>query len=136
MLRLTAVLLFLATSTLVRADVDPGNWEFTMTTTVEGMPGNVGPVTQTRCLSAEDARDPSRVLGPGGGSACEFSNRNDTGTVFSFEISCSGQLPMRGSGTVRYSANTMNADVQLSASGAQNFVTRSNISARRLGPCS
>jgi hypothetical protein len=46
------------------ADIDPGNWEMSVTSTFEGMPGAVGPVVQTRCLTAEDARVSSRRLGP------------------------------------------------------------------------
>jgi len=113
-----------------RGDVEPGNWELTVTTSVEGMPQPIGPITQPRCISAEDARDPSRVIGARAG--CEFTNRRDTGSVFTFDVNCSGQIPLRGSGSVRYTSQTMEADLQLSGeAGGQKFATRSQVSGNR-----
>ena len=94
MLRYSLMLSILAVCGAARADVEPGDWEVSVTTSVPGTPGEIGPVVRTRCLSADDARDPSRVLGPGGG--CEFTNRRDDGSVYTFAIVCDGQMPMRG----------------------------------------
>ena len=119
-----------------RADIDPGNWEMTVTTQMEGMPQPVGPIVRTQCLTAEDSRDPSRVLNPGSGS-CEFSNRRDSGGAYTFDVSCSGQFPMRGTGTVNYGAQSMSAELDLMADVSGKKVgTNSRISGRRLGPCS
>jgi len=68
------------------ADIQEGNWEMTVTTSVEGMPGSMAPITQTRCLTREDARDPSRLVGAGAG--CEFSNKRDSGSEVSFDVAC------------------------------------------------
>ena len=134
MLRYGLMLAILAVAGAARADVEPGNWEVSITTSVPGTPGEIGPVVRTRCLSAEDARDPSHVLGPGGG--CDFTDRRDDGSVYTFAIVCGGQMPMRGVGSVRYGAASMEADLELSGdAGGQSFATRSHVSARRLGPC-
>ena len=116
------------------ADVQPGSWEMTVNMSVDGMPaGAVAPVTQTRCLSAEDARDPSRLVGNAG---CEFTNKRDTGSEMSFDVACTGQVPMRGKGVVRYSAQNVSGNLELAAeTGGQKFMTRSQLSARRLGDC-
>lgn len=117
------------------ADIEPGNWELSATTSVQGLPQQTSFV-QMRCLSAEDARDPSRVFGPSPGAPCQFTNRNDTGSVFTFEVSCGGQPPMRGSGRVSYGRDVMDAELELKAdAGPQQLVTRSRISGRRLGGC-
>jgi len=43
---------------------------------------------------------------------------------------------MRGVGSVRYGAASMEADLELSGdAGGQSFATRSHVSAHRLGPC-
>ena len=116
------------------ADIEPGNWEMTITMSVEGMPGAMAPITQTRCLTPEDARDPSRLVGAGAG--CEFSNKRDTGSELSFNVACRGQVPMSGSGNVRYSAQNVDGTLELSAdTGAQKIVTRSRVVGRRLGGC-
>ena len=134
MLRCGLMLSILAVAGAARADVEPGNWEVSITTSVPGTAGEIGPVVRTRCLSADDARDPSRVLGPGGG--CEFTDRRDDGSVYTFAIVCGGQMPMRGVGSVRYGAASMEADLELSGdAGGQSFATRSHVSAHRVGPC-
>jgi hypothetical protein len=116
------------------ADVQPGNWEMTVTLSVEGAPaGAVAPVTQTRCLSEADARDPSRLVGSAG---CEFSNKQDNGSEMSFDVACGGQVPMRGKGVVRYGAQSVSGTLELSAEASgQKLATRSQLSARRLGDC-
>ncbi len=119
-----------------RADIDPGNWELSVTTQVEGLPGVIGPIVERRCFAPEDARDPGRVLGPAASAGCEFSDRNDTGSVFSFSIRCGGPAPMEGSGTVRYGRGTLESDISLRGSAnGQNFGTRARVSGRRLGAC-
>jgi hypothetical protein len=115
------------------ADVQPGNWEMTVTLSVDGMPGAMAPVTQSRCLSAEDARDPSRLVGNAG---CEFTNKTDNGSEMTFDVACRGQVPMRGKGAVQYSAQNVSGTLELAAeTGGQKFMTRSQLSARRLGDC-
>ena len=118
-----------------RADVEPGNWELSVTSQMPGMAQPIGPIVQTQCMTPEDARDPSRVLKPGAGS-CEFSNRRDSGSVLTFDVSCSGQFPMRGSGSVRYSAQNFDAELELATDAAgQKITTHSRVAGRRLGAC-
>jgi hypothetical protein len=116
---------------LARADIEPGNWEIAATTTVQGIKEPTS-FMQTRCFTAEEARDPGRLFGPSPGARCQFTNRNDTGSVFSFEISCSGQPPFRGSGSVRYARDSLEGELELKT---DDFVTRSRIAGRRLGAC-
>ena len=117
------------------ADLEPGNWEMSVTSQMEGMPQPIGPITRTQCFREEDARNPSRVLSPGSGS-CEFSNRRESGGSYSFDVACTGQFPMRGTGTVTYSAQTMNGTLDLSAEiSGKKVGSNTRISGRRLGPC-
>jgi len=115
------------------ADVEPGNWELTVTTVVEGMPGAMAPVTRSRCITPDEARDPSRLTG---GAECQFSNRRDSGSEITFDVSCGGPLPMRGSGAVRYQPQSIDGTLDISADASgQKIMTRSRIAGRRLGPC-
>ena len=117
------------------ADVEPGSWELSVTSQMPGMAQPIGPIVQTQCMTPEDARDPSRVLKPGAGS-CEFSNRRDSGGVLTFDVSCSGQFPMRGSGSVRYGRQSLDAELELVAdAGGQKIATKSRVTGRWLGPC-
>jgi hypothetical protein len=112
--------------------VDPGSWEMSLVTLMTGQPKPAA-VTQTRCFSDADARDPSRVLSAGG--TCTFTNRSDSGGVFTFEIACTGPLPMKGKGRVEYTAQTMDADLDLTAGDGGGFGMRTFVKGRRLGPC-
>ncbi|OAI50116.1 hypothetical protein AYO46_10565 [Betaproteobacteria bacterium SCGC AG-212-J23] len=117
-----------------RADIPAGNWEMTLTTSIEGMPGAMAPVTQVRCLTREDAQDPSRLVGSAPG--CEFSNKQDTGSEISFDVVCSGQVSMGGRGVMRYTAQSVEGSLDLTANASgQRIVTRSQLSGRRLGEC-
>jgi hypothetical protein len=90
-------------------------------------------VTRARCITPEEARDPSRLVG---GADCQFSNQRDSGSEISFDVVCGGQVPMRGSGTVRYTAQNIDGTLNISAdTGGQKIVTRSRIAGRRLGGC-
>ena len=134
MRRLAAVLL-LALPAMARADLQPGNWELSVTSMMQGMAQPIGPITQTRCVTEADARDPSRVVGQASGG-CDFSNKQDNGSLMSFDITCSGQIPMRGSGQVRYGAQNFDAELDLTADAqGQKIMTRSKITGRRLGAC-
>ena len=113
------------------ADVEPGNWEISATTQLEGVK-EPGSFVETRCLSPEDARDPSRLFGSSPALGCEFTNRNDTGSVFTFNVSCGGPPPVRGAGSVRYSHNALDGELELKIN---DLVTHSRITGRRIGGC-
>lgn len=113
--------------------VDAGNWELSLTTMMTGQQKPAA-VTQTRCLSEAEARNPSGVLGGSQGGSCSFTNRNDNGRTYTFDVACTGVLPMKGKGTVNYTAQTMDADLDLVAEKGD-FGMRTFVKGRRLGPC-
>lgn len=130
MTRLFLLVLLLA-SAPARADITPGNWEISATTVIEGM-GQPTSLSQTRCLTEADARDPSRLFAGTPGGRCDFTSRNDTGSVFTFEVTCGTNPPVVGEGSVRYDAANMEGDVELTMDSLK---THSHITGRRLGPC-
>jgi Protein of unknown function (DUF3617) len=126
---------------LAAADnIQPGNWEFSVDVHAEGLGAfqpKPGPIVQTRCISAEDAANPAKVMGDAGARGeCQFSNQRDTGSEYTFDVQCTGRIPVHGSGKMRYSAQTLDGDLNLDgdAQGMQ-FKTQSHVSARRIGPC-
>ena len=112
------------------ADLEPGNWEITARTEIQGVQDPKA-FTQTQCLTREDARDPGRIFG-NRGTSCEFLNKNDNGSVMTFDVACATQPPLKGSGRVGYSAHSLEGDLELRLEG---FSSRSHISGRRLGGC-
>jgi hypothetical protein len=120
-------------SPAVALAVESGNWELSLVTMMTGQQKPAA-VTQTRCLTESDARDPSRVLGGQQGGTCNFTNRHDNGRTFTFDVACTGLLPMKGKGTVNYTGQTMDADLDLVAEKGE-FGMRTFVKGRRLGPC-
>jgi hypothetical protein len=125
---------FLLAPMAALADIEPGNWQLVVAVSVAGM-GEMEPVTRTQCVTAEDARDPSRLFGQSNLN-CTFADRQDTGSAFTFTVSCGGAVPVTGSGRVRYGRDTLDGDMELSGDAAgQKFVTRSKVNGRRTGAC-
>jgi hypothetical protein len=110
------------------ADIEPGSWELTVRMQIQGMT-EPQTITQVQCLTPDQAKDPGSLFGKSG-PICEFSNRNDTGSTLTFDVSCSMQ--MRGKGSVRYTAQSLEGDLEI---GFEGFSSRSRISGRRLGGC-
>ena len=115
-------------------EVRPGAWEISGTVV---LPGAAKPtaLVQTLCISEEEARDPTRLVGPRAG--CRFSDRNDAGGVFTFRVACGGQLPLAGRGAVRYGPRSFEGDLDLvaDAGGGIQLPMPSRISGRHMGAC-
>ena len=117
------------------ADIGEGNWDMEITMQMPGLPPGGQAVRQSRCLRAEDGRDPAKLFGdPGGG--CQFVDRTDSGSTYRFRIVCSGAAKVDGTGEVNYSRDAMNGQIVLNMTqDGQNVETRTSIRARRTGPC-
>ena len=116
---------------LAALGVEPGEWELSITTLLTGQPKPAA-ASQKRCLTEADARDPSRVLSAG--ATCEFTNKSDRGGTFTFDVSCGGLLPVQGSGSVVYTAQALDGNLDLKAKDAD-FHMKTVLKGRRLGPC-
>lgn len=127
------LVIFLLIQPLAALAVEPGNWELSLVTMMTGQQKPAA-VTQTRCLTEADARNPSSVLGGSQGGTCKFTNSHDNGRTYTFDVACTGVLPMKGKGTVNYTAQTMDADLDLVAEKGE-FGMRTFVKGRRLGPC-
>ena len=131
MIRITLLALSLALPCAALAQVQPGSWELTVITQMTDADKPTGPLKKTQCFTEEDANDPSSVLGAGG--TCQFSNRREVGNTLSFDVKCSGALPMAGTGSLRTSGDSFTGQLDLGAGSG--FRMNTKISGRRLGPC-
>ena len=132
-------LIFMSTGAFAD-DISPGSWQITMETRVPAEPSFAPPAFQlTQCLTAEDARDPSRVLGGvsnPGASGCNYTDKSYSGNTFTFAMTCGGGYGIKASGRIAFTANSMDGTIQSTASIAGKPVeTQNKISARRLGGC-
>jgi len=132
---LKAALLLLLAAGAAQAAIEPGNWEFSVDSPLQG---NVnGPVVKQRCLTPEEAADPQKVLAEARGSdKCQLSNVRDSGSDYQFDVACTGRVPIHGSGNVRYTPTTLDGEIDLiGETQGLRLKTRSFVSGRRLGPC-
>jgi len=132
---LKVALLLLLAAGAAQAAIEPGNWEFSVDSPLQG---NVnGPVVKQRCLTTEEAADPQKVLAEARGSdKCQLSNVRDSGSDYQFDVACTGRVPIHGSGNVRYTPTTLDGEIDLiGETQGLRLKTRSFVSGRRLGPC-
>jgi hypothetical protein len=97
------------------------------------------PVTLNQCLTAADAKDPSKLLGSiasPGASGCSYTNRNYSGNTFSFAMTCSGTLAIKAAGQVSFTATTMSGTINTNANINGQVVDMKNaVTATRVGDC-
>jgi hypothetical protein len=144
------------------AGIQPGMWEYEVTTTAVEAPGLPAetlqqaqsalnqPQRNRECVTPDNAANPLRDVrdqltrSPGG--ACQTSDDTFSGGVIRFRASCrgsggvQGQLQLTLSG--RYAAITLLADIEVDAevpnpngSGTLTLRTRGTVKGRRIGSC-
>jgi hypothetical protein len=102
-------------------------WEITTVTEMPGMP--MPAITQTVCLPKGTGYKPGKVPHQ---RRCEVTDLKVSGNKTNWKVHCPGRDPMKGSGEVTRTANTMKGTVELSSSGIQ--MTQA-ISGKRTGTC-
>lgn len=137
---ITLVLLMAAAASSFAADIQPGLWELALETRVPASPDFAPPPnTMNQCLTEQDAKDPSRVLGGvanPGASDCTYTEKSFSGSTFRFKMQCAGTLGMHVRGEITYSATTMAGNL-ISTANMMGQVTElhSKVTARWLGEC-
>lgn len=122
------------------ADIQPGLWELVVETRVAASPDfSPAPYTMNQCLTAQDAQDPSRILGSAaspGALDCTYAEKIFSGSTFRFKMQCAGSLGMQARGEITYSATSMEGSIVSTANMmGQATEMQSRIAARRLGGC-
>ena len=145
-LRLGVLVLGLAASPFAAAqtDIRPGLWDMNVEFSVPADPAFKQPaISRPQCLTAADARDPSRLLAEmsvPGATGCAISGRTASSGHFEFDVKCEGLFAIGGHGSVDYTPDalqgTVNLDFSLGDPGAgKRTGSVSRIAARRAGDC-
>lgn len=121
-------------------DIQPGLWEMSLETRIPAHPEYApSAVTMKQCLTAQDAKDPSRVLGAAanpGATDCVYTDKRYAGSRFSFAMQCGGSLGIRAQGEISYSATSMEGSITSTATPqGQRIELENRLSAHRLGGC-
>ena len=136
--RLLAALLALPLTAAAQMPT-PGLWQIGAQTQAVGLPLNLAPMAIEHCLTAEDARDPSRLLGrlsSPGATGCAYTNSAYAGSSFHFAMECAGIFAIKATGDVTFTATSLNGAIDSIATiNGQAVDMRSTLTARRLGDC-
>lgn len=130
---LLLTILLMAGPAFAGPNINPGLWEFTTETQMQG--GGVMQVpaeTHTQCITQDDLVPMSQNAS----QECQITNVATNGDTISWDIVCGGQGgQMEGSGEVTYHGNTMEGNMVMAISGTNMQITNT-ISGRRIGNCS
>ena len=118
-----------------RADVMPGEWQISTTIAVGGQAAALGPFSQSQCVTAGEAGNPSSLVGAAA-AGCSFSDQRDDGSTMTFRLSCNGLMPATGEGSVHYGPRHFDGELMLHAKvGSEAVDTHAVIRAQRTGDC-
>jgi hypothetical protein len=127
--------LILAAAPALAAEIEPGEWEFTSTSTSRLFPA---PQTASfkRCIKKEEAQNPDRwMASPQQQGDCKVTPGAKTADTYTWTMECP-KANMRGSGTARMSRGSMEGETQMSGEvQGQKFELRTKVTGKRLGPC-
>jgi hypothetical protein len=130
----------LATATAFAEDLSPGLWQITMESRVANDSGwEPSPFNMTQCLTANDAKDPSRLIGSistPGATGCNYTEKSYSGSTFRFALDCSGTFGLKTNGSVTFGPNSFDGNVTANSNmGGQTIVMQNRLSGKRLGGC-
>ncbi len=125
------VTLCLGTAFAAGPNMNPGKWEITTQTEMEGMPMSMPAVTHTQCIKGDELVPQSREAN----KECVVSDMEINGDTVSWKIVCSGANGgMEGTGKVTYSGDTMEGTMDMVIQGGGMHVIN-KISGKRIGDC-
>jgi hypothetical protein len=121
-------------------DMQAGLWEINVENTATLFPDfPLEPVKLQRCVSAEDVRDPTKVLGDAvnqDAANCVYTEKTFSGNMFHFKARCTGTVALDVGGEINYTATSFNGILTSSVDmGEQKMEFQNNVTARRISGC-
>ena len=126
-----AVGAFAIASLVAQSPMREGRWETTTQMEMAGLPMKMPPMTNTRCVTKDQAGDPNSLGNPPGGS-CKTTDVKVEGSKVTWKMSCTGQQAMTGDGEVIYKGDSYTGTIN--AKMDQGAMTM-KLSGKRVGDC-
>ena len=127
-----------AAAAIAQSPVRPGRWEVTMQMQMAGSPIQMPEMKTTRCVTPEEAKDPTRSLPSGpegrGGqkSDCKVSDYKVSGNTATWKMACTTPQAMTGTGEMTFADDSYTGTLKTEM--AQGQMTM-KMSGKRLGDC-
>src|SRR6185503_19131880 len=105
----------IALSVVAFAQMRAGRWDTTMQMQMAGSPIQMPEMKGSRCITPEDAKDPSRSLpsgpeGRGQKSDCKVSDYKTSGSTVTWKMACTG---MTGTGEMTYANDSYTGTMKM-----------------------
>jgi hypothetical protein len=130
---LAAILLPL--SAMGQDPVKEGLWEVSIQGEIAGQPISATPLVVRQCINNQTAQDLMAQL-TGGAGGCQMSDLKHEGNRARWNLSCSGQVDVSGSGELTMTSDGFNGTLNvLVGMGGQTVPLLQTFNARRVGAC-
>jgi hypothetical protein len=120
-------------------DLSPGLWQISVHAKSAAIQTDITPLQVSQCLTAEDAKDPSKLMGTitsPDASGCIYSNKSYSGNTFHFTMECTGTFVIKATGNVSFTSSTLSGTISTSATvSGQQLEMSNSVSAHRIGDC-
>ena len=110
-----------------------GQWETTVQMSMANMPMQMPPMKGTRCVTAEEVKDPNRSLPTGPDQpSCKVSDYKAEGNKVTWKVACSNPQKMTGSGELVFTDDTYTGTAKMSMDMGEMTM---KYTGKRLGDC-
>jgi hypothetical protein len=114
--------------------LEPGEWQFTTTTRVAGMP-KPQTFNHTQCVRKEDASTMPWERNKPGQNDCKTTATKKSGDTVSWEVSCP-KSGMQGHGSARIRSGSLESEMTMvMEQEGRKMEMQSKTTGKRLGPC-
>jgi Protein of unknown function (DUF3617) len=116
------------------ADIREGLWEFSLEAEVGGQSVTATPMVIRQCISNQSIQELMAQMG--GAGACQISDLEQSGTRSRWNLACTGEPQVSGSGEADAAGEQLVGRMNLVVTmGGQSLPMVQNFRARRVGEC-
>jgi Protein of unknown function (DUF3617) len=115
-------------------DIREGMWEVSVLAEVGGQPLTAAPMVVRQCISNQSVQDLMAQMG--GAGSCQISDFQQTGNRARWNIACSGQMDVSGTGETEIVGDQFTGRMNLVVTmSGQSLPMVQNFQAKRVGEC-
>jgi len=137
LIRPVALCVALLSPALLRAEtaLREGLWEVSVRMEIGGQPASSEPLVTRQCITQQTAQDLINQLA-GTAAGCQVNNLQQEGNRASWDLICSGQVDVKGSGELTLSSSGFDGSLDAWVGmGGKSIPVHQTFSARRAGDC-
>ena len=133
-IRWSFILAFAASGHAFAADIREGLWEFSLQAEVGGQSITATPMVMRQCINNQSIQELMAQMG--GAGACQVSDLQQSGTRSRWNLTCTGEPQVSGSGEADAAGEQLVGRMNLVVTmGGQSLPMVQNFQARRVGEC-